>query len=259
MSYLNSTDLTRNRFTTRIKTKREFTTVTSRTLPDHLVAERYPAYVWGGLLASVWKTNQTPLDPAGIRAPLVQCRLRLSVTSSAASQRQVPTLPEATHRPTPHWESPNAPSLARKTLISGVRWTVEPEMGQLARFHNTPAVRATQVDGTSCKEVWDGVVARELFFEIQSVEEGIDGDHGLPVGTEARRETPEAVTVFLSHCGVRASVLSEKEQILNLIWTCVQLWTKDNCRRIACIVDNRCAFQHSSSRGDCNFDARRVS
>ena len=64
LSNLNFTDLTRNRFTTKLKTKRELTTVTSRTLPDHLVAERYSAYVWGGLLASVWKANQTPPNAA---------------------------------------------------------------------------------------------------------------------------------------------------------------------------------------------------
>ena len=42
--------------------------------------------------------------------------------------------------------------------------------------------------------------------------------------------------VYLSHsCGVRVSV---------------------HCR---IIVDNKCEFQHSSSHGDCNFDARLVS
>ena len=70
--------------------------------------------------------------------------------------------------------------------------------------------------------------------------------------------------VFLSHCGVRTSVMSEKGQILHLIRTSVQQWTEDNCRRVysvhcRVIVDNRCEFQHFSSHDECNFDARLVS
>ena len=59
--------------------------------------------------------------------------------------------------------------------------------------------------------------------------------------------------VFLSHsCGVHQSD-QQQEQILHLIRT-------EELKATRCvIVDDKCEFQHSSSRCDCNFDARLVS
>ena len=66
--------------------------------------------------------------------------------------------------------------------------------------------------------------------------------------------------VFLSHsCGVRVGVMIRTDTTLDH-----DRRTEGNCVcfctvRCRVVVDNTCEFQHSSSHGDCNFDARLVS